>query len=944
MPTQTDLEETPTPSSTGVEPDRDYVNSGLDQAEAFANDQANSAPTPTYRQNVGGNLNFIKTNRKKFVLGGGVLSLILIAILGFLALLPLKLESMIKNFEQAAGGRAESYVEKRTDVLVYRYLYAKITGNLASDAIYTNSNVVKMFWGNLQKNNFEAKLKDKGINLERTGPHSLKITRINGPTLGTINSPEELERFLDKSVQGREARSAIKLLTTETTRSWQFMKRRHLLKYATNAYNIKKLNFTKAEDKTDPQDPAKPSDTETQIREDALDSSSIEEGLDCITGGTCQEPDERHNPDGSAQGHPPRAVDTSEPDQPGADVEAKAGQGVDEAKSGVRDAYKQLKETAAAKTEGVLTTLFGDVVGKAIFKAVPVVGWIALAADLDKFLWEGRLRTIAINMHSAQYAAAFASAATFVDQMKAGELTASQVNVMGLMIASIEKSNAFQRVFMKEDAGLKVSDDKMVGNDTGSAVDPTKGKYGPCDIGYLPATLSGSVPSPGTNLSGSDFWVWQYRNAAAVSWHTPLCVVRPVLNKINGFLGDVIGTVLDWAGWILNKLTGGVSEALVSSGFAKAQEGIGWMFNHIFKPVYSGEWGAPLGNAIYGGAEVVYNQYTADTLGGKRIPYTDALKQQSAIDSETNQDLSRRGLIASLMDIGHSQSLGSQFLAAIPATPQGVADQAVDFAHTAFVNPMSFVFNFAGSLIPGAHAATTFTRNFAGIQTIGFTDDELNDPSFSLPTVDIAGPPVADGKLTGPDGVKDQYDCPQSTDLETSNRCLLDVATLQAACFGALASSGGDPTGCGAPSINAATPENGTTTSSDIVTLVESILANPDITYPLDNPGTNGKTQTVLTEVAGGGSFHTTCPDFAQRDTTINIKILQFLDEVGTKTKIGVNAITDKCHTADSKHYSGEAIDLQNGIGNLSIILDVAKKYGGTRNSETDHIHLDFPK
>ena len=47
-------------------------------------------------------------------------------------------------------------------------------------------------------------------------------------------------------------------------------------------------------------------------------------------------------------------------------------------------------------------------------------------------------------------------------------------------------------------------------------------------------------------------------------------------------------------------------------------------------------------------------------------------------------------------------------------------------------------------------------------------------------------------------------------------------------------------------------------------------------------------------------------------------------------------------HSTGSNHYSGMAVDLDIGVGNAAQIEQIANKYGGTRNSETDHIHLDF--
>lgn len=121
--------------------------------------------------------------------------------------------------------------------------------------------------------------------------------------------------------------------------------------------------------------------------------------------------------------------------------------------------------------------------------------------------------------------------------------------------------------------------------------------------------------------------------------------------------------------------------------------------------------------------------------------------------------------------------------------------------------------------------------------------------------------------------------------------------------------------------------------------LAREILANPNITYWTNN-GVNSRD--VMVAISQGRAAYTTCNNVKNKTTGLNSNMLRFLAEAGRSTKVMVNALTDKCHSAGSLHYSGQAIDLEKRVGDTATIIRIAGKYGGTRNNETSHIHLTF--
>jgi hypothetical protein len=72
------------------------------------------------------------------------------------------------------------------------------------------------------------------------------------------------------------------------------------------------------------------------------------------------------------------------------------------------------------------------------------------------------------------------------------------------------------------------------------------------------------------------------------------------------------------------------------------------------------------------------------------------------------------------------------------------------------------------------------------------------------------------------------------------------------------------------------------------------------------------------------------------------LKMMQALVAMAKQGHIQINALTGGTHSTGSNHYSGHAVDLDLSTGNAGMIEAIANRYGGTRNFETDHIHLDF--
>ncbi len=72
------------------------------------------------------------------------------------------------------------------------------------------------------------------------------------------------------------------------------------------------------------------------------------------------------------------------------------------------------------------------------------------------------------------------------------------------------------------------------------------------------------------------------------------------------------------------------------------------------------------------------------------------------------------------------------------------------------------------------------------------------------------------------------------------------------------------------------------------------------------------------------------------------LKMMQALVAMAKNGPIMINALTGGSHSPNSNHYLGIAVDLDIHRGSTSQIVAIAARFGGKRNFEQDHIHLDF--
>ncbi|MBK7862400.1 MAG: peptidoglycan DD-metalloendopeptidase family protein [Archangiaceae bacterium] len=133
---------------------------------------------------------------------------------------------------------------------------------------------------------------------------------------------------------------------------------------------------------------------------------------------------------------------------------------------------------------------------------------------------------------------------------------------------------------------------------------------------------------------------------------------------------------------------------------------------------------------------------------------------------------------------------------------------------------------------------------------------------------------------------------------------------------------------------------DGATGTDTVQGCAKALLASPNVKF-WDDLST-GSDRKNLQRLADGEKSLVLADNAEHTGVAPNLKMMQALVAMSKAGPIQINALTGGNHSSGSNHYSGHAVDLDLNSGDAGQIEQIANRYGGTRNSESDHIHLDF--
>lgn len=737
---------------------------------------------------IGGRMGGImRSKRNNKPLSYALLAVVIAGLLsgGFFSILPLKLESMIKNIiEKRIEGRMKHYMESRliNKNLLKDYFKDSLDANNAEfeEAIAGYDDATKDLLRTWRNAKIEDALNNEdSIKVVKTGD-TVEVFK-DGESLGTIDSVEGL----DEAMSGVE----------DVSEGINMMYRNPLRSMAKILYDKAKWTVYNNE-----QDPEK---AQVEVTSEVVSDASVQVAdgatavVDCVVSqGDCPTDESNQNP---AERITQDTADTAPShDGNGGDsqVESSVQTGVSQAESQTHSFLSKLSYLNYANPNYYL----GKIVSKILLKYLAVdlsqifskvfaaaagpliaIEAIDIASRIDHFFWYGGADKILVNIHKIQYAAEFFEYSTMADQQKAGQnVSGAEVNATNLMLNGSENSAASRSIYGTGTGGQSLYQlDNGTTDQSSRSIDeqhfPIEDEYKNVilpsiagDIGGIPI---GVIPIPGFHFVAS--LQADLLHYLLLGWYDTLGKVWGAIEKLIGLPATLI---LDGL-----KQIPGVSQ------------GIDWLTEHagkilgdlvikLIRPAVDGtEIGADLYNGLDAGGAVVGMDF-ARTLGGHLLTPLQSATVNQEVSLEQQQDASKLSLATRLFSTNYAQSGVNLLALQMPSTPNGALSDGVNYVASIITKPYAALIPAFSSLGIGSAQADNLYDSQYGLNDWGFTDQDLQaDDSTQINAAFASaaqrlGIPVSQVTL---DDVTLE-DCPTPADVDhTANVCRLDIATMR---------------------------------------------------------------------------------------------------------------------------------------------------------------------
>lgn len=717
---------------------------------------------------------FTSKNKRGLAVGGGLAGIIILIFMGVLALLPLKLENMVKNIIEKRFARLEFAMEKRAEKHVEFYLEKQIrakaegtgttviaTGNLASD-LYSN-------W---QANRFEDQIeKDMGVKIEyHKSDKSYSI-------LQGIGGKDEIFHGSDLDhIGNNEFRSKLNDIIKQDTKWNQVYKRHHTRKILTLKFGVKKYwVFPKTREAA----AGKVYDAKQALKHELVSrvvepvSAKYATYFHCIIDG-CSEQELRDKlgenaiPPGSGDSidenapgvHDPNTTDPKQHDSNSQADQAAINNA--EATNVAQEATQQVEQQIADESsknaealagEGIikeLQTLMENQIVKAIGAGIGVMEFIS---KLDSAIQHDTFGRIVASKNSLQYANEFAAFATISDQIKSGQVTGDEVSAVMDQVGDYGSSKPYQRAAGLDPSGQVLQCTSDPNNTTTADVCPDK-LVGSNDVSDVTNTIKNSP-------------FFAPIHAIAVAYRDSIGGIYGAIQSVtNGVLDDIVGPILDAAISALKSITGIDLNKWLADGFDK-------VLGFFFGPILSGnETGPDLYNAVDAGADVTANA-EMQSAGAAQVPPGKTSHMDPEVLQEKIADANREGLWARLASLDDTNSVASNLIVAFVMTPRQlmgkISTTFLAFAMSPFKTVADSMPRFALATTSPSYAAAEEQDPY-GIQQYDFSDSTLNMAVDQVQRID--------GKGSCPADENDPYY--QSRANETQDDpCRLELLTIQ---------------------------------------------------------------------------------------------------------------------------------------------------------------------
>lgn len=647
--------------------------------------------------------------RRGLFLGGGALGLLIGAPFAILLLLPLKLPALLDIVSTGPMRGIEYAMEHRAERYLMSYILTK-GGTISNSNVIVTGSPIKDYFANMKTAKFEETLKNKyDITLEGRG-NSVEIKRGTN-SLGTASTFDDLDELIKKD---RVLYRDIKKIVKNEIPAWKWMKRIHMAKWLKLRYDVPRYGIRKSNE-TDPD--KKVAEMRKQQLDEAMQHSSktLGDGIGCVTGGECEM--DNTNPASEEQ------LNTTE-------------ETVDDVKNSLGDEAEGLIEEEADKTgltrrpssimKELTEKLTSTVVGKIGAKAIPIVGWVDLAATLSHVAVElqenDTFYRIMSLMREQSYANMWGAWAVYANQIQAGDMDQDYAGVLASQLDGAEESRAFNYESgldggKEVESGMKIN--SQISNNNVVALRET-----------LEENLHIPFSDPTLAKLNPNYWILE-------GWYNTLG---------DGGLG---GALWDGIGSIFSSLFEGLTPDAVQQWISEQSAGIiDSAFQTLNLGVDPSAVGPDLLNNLHGGSTVASNTYMGTELGGGELTDEQMSGIVAAIDKEDAAYYSSQSQFALIFSRDYKNSFINKLLGPSGSSGKAILKNIASLPLTSLSKMFS----------PEASASSGF-ENLYNIQMRGYTSEELSQPLAQ--------------EITAGDGT-----CAELEDKTASNICLLDKAVL----------------------------------------------------------------------------------------------------------------------------------------------------------------------
>lgn len=668
-----------------------------------------------------------KKNRKMMAAGGIGLGLVGVLLAAFIALIPFKLETILKNITTRAAGVPEHIIENRMNYLMAYYLANKMSPNIidGKDVVQGNT-VAAILFLNWQASRIESRMGLAIETLERDGATGKatkwKLTPKSGESVTFSNgNTYDLTREIQSN---REIREYIRRELRNTTKSRNVYKRYVGRKVLMNKYGVRSWRGpAKIENALDNYQ-RKKIQAKRAIKKRLVNATvgriapNYGRYLSCMIEGG-EKCDELRDPNNSTAVEPP-APDI--PDDDALEDEARANLGEDATDQEIQDEVDRLRTEYGAGGNALndgadidVDEISDDVIGdgdsdvggeasklftKELVKRIAVggamgLGIIEFLSNMVDAVNEGRVNSINYEMYSQAYAGFSTEFATMNDKEKAGDLDLANMGAIMETLDRIEESPLEQR----ELGSLRSDPDARPVyrdcDDDGKKEELPKGQI-VCDDKVIGKDATGLI----TREPYKDYWdgiskVNEYYKSSVGS------VVK--------FFTDIIGKISDATiGPLIEKLT----EITGLKGLMEKM--VNWAMGLLFTPPVNGlEEKGDAYDAISAGTRVTYNgtmemgrdaDGKAMGGGGHYLTNEQAVVLQSEVDKERHQEFMEHNVFARIFNPNLS---GSIMEGLVMKTPTNIASilgspvttlsklmvPRVNAADSSMINPFNSMIN-----------------------------------------------------------------------------------------------------------------------------------------------------------------------------------------------------------------------------------------------------------